>query len=844
MIRFFLAGILIVATFQLGMAQRKGWRFNAWKGAGWIAAADAAASRGDHYGAFRYLESALAFDSTKVEVWRKYGQQAFELHAFPFAERAFAHSYALSADREDLFWKAHSVQRQGRYQEAIAIHDGLLASEGGVSDQLRELVLKELSDCRYGLQWSARRVDIPMEQLDTIKVNTPYAEYGVLVSGDSLYFSSQRVVDKKDDHIPDRYFSRMFLSIGTEAGLALDKSFNVPGKYIAHPAFNRDQSRLYYAVCGFVADDQLRCDLVLRQKTAERGWSEPVVLEINDTSVNNTHPAMGSDPVTGAEYLFFASDRPGGKGGLDIWYALLDTQGVPAVLQHADLINTSGDEVSPFFQEMGNRLYFSSDGYPGLGGFDVYYAVFAENTWSGVRHLPAPVNTSYEEVFYSRFGCDVAFLSSNRPGSMLLDEATEACCTDIYQIDLSNEVELDLVASDLFTKELLPGATIEVYELMPDGTELLAGRMVAGRSNPTALAISLCRQYAIRVSLEGYEPAERLLDLFDFSIDGKYALALQGFVEANSEYEYPDRIALNIPLMPLTARLQVRVFDAGDSTIIYGAITTLVREELEPGELPFRAVKTNGRDSFAVFTIQLGRNYSISVEKDGFVPGYANFVISSADVASLGQDLVVDFYLEREGFSDLLPINLYFDNNLPRAHPDTLTSQSYAALFNNYLGEKANYIASFNNDPALSDTDKDRNIRGYDNFFDREVKQGFDSLQILVNKLAQFLAKPGNRFEIELVGAASPIGSAQYNLLLSARRVSSVYNYLMQANNGVLRQYVLDGRLAIYKKYTGEEESSEAARRISENLRDRRNAVYNVVACVERRVTIKAFIKE
>ena len=72
--RIFLAGILAVTVFQLGVAQRKGWRFNAWKAEGWIAAADAAALQGDHYGSFRYLQSALVFDSTKEALWQKYGE--------------------------------------------------------------------------------------------------------------------------------------------------------------------------------------------------------------------------------------------------------------------------------------------------------------------------------------------------------------------------------------------------------------------------------------------------------------------------------------------------------------------------------------------------------------------------------------------------------------------------------------------------------------------------------------------------------------------------------------------------------------------------------------------------
>lgn len=842
--RIFLAGILAVTVLQLGVAQLKGWRFNAWKAEGWIAAADAAALHGDHYGSFRYLQSALVFDSTKVALWQKYGEQAFALHAFPFAEKAFAHAHTLSGDPEHIFWQAHAVQRQGRYEEAIARYEELLAREQGVPEGLRERILKELSACHYGMEWMKNEVAVGIRQLDTLRVNTPYAEYGALLQGDSLYFSSQRFVDKKDDHIPDRYFSRMFLAVGASEGSVLDKTFHPAGKYVAHPAFSRDQSRVYYAVCGFSADDVLRCDLVLRQKTEQGGWSDPIVLGMNDTAFNNTHPALGYEPVSDKEYLFFASDRPGGKGGLDIWYAVLDQGGLPGVLSNADFLNTPGDEVSPFFQSMGNRLHFSSNGYPGLGGFDVYYTAFDGLAWGDVKHLPSPVNTSYEDVFYSRFGCNVAFVSSNRPGSLLLDEATEACCTDIFQIELDNQVQLEVVTSDLLTKDVLPGAAIEVYELLPGGMELWVGTLSADSSQDVGFKIDRCKRYVIRASYTGYGSAERKLDLAEFLLDGRYDPALRDFVDANSEYEYPDRIALNIPLMPMMARLQVRVFDAADSTILYGVRTELVREGLTPEESPVKETKTNERDSFSLFTIQLSRDYSITVQKDGFVPGYASFRISEQDVVSLGQDLVVDFYLERESFADLLPINLYFDNNLPRAHPDTVTSQSYATLFGNYLKEKSNYIASFNSDPTLSDTEKDRNIRGYDNFFDREVKQGFDSLQILVNKLAQFLAKPGNRFEIQLIGSASPIGAAEYNLLLSARRVSSVYNFLMEANNGILRRYVSNGQLVIHRSYTGESESSEAARLISENLRDRRNAVYNVVACVERRVTIRAFIRE
>lgn len=840
--KLFWTGLLLLTVVHLSIAQRKGRVFNAWKADGWIEAADEASSGGDYYSAFRYLESALAFDSTRVEVWQKYAYNALQFNAFPFAEQAYARAYRLSGEAEDRFGQAYALQRQGKYAAAAVIYEELLPS-GKTGTKLRDEIEAELANCRFGMERQAGAVETQISQMDTVRINTPYAEYGLYLHGDSLYFSSQRIEDKKDDHIPDRYFSKLFLSVDDAVGIMLDKSFNTKGKYIAHPAFSGDLSRIYYAVCNFTDEVRVRCDLVMRSKNDEGNWGDVVTLSVNDPAINNTHPAIGYDRSNGKELLFFASDRPGGSGGLDIWYAELDEAGLPDTLTSADFANTPGDEVSPFFHTETQRLYFSSDGNPTMGGFDIYNSRLEKGQWQQISHLPPPVNTSYEDLFYTRFGCGEAYLSSNRPGSLLLDEATEACCTDIFEVDINTRVTLDILSLDALTEQQLNGVDISVYEIGA-GRETKVAEIVFADLESSKIEVDLCKKYSIRCSKRGYEGEELALDLIDFSLDGQSTPELDAFLYAGSEYEYPDTLVLTVPLMPGTARLQVRVFDLSDSSLIYGAATTLTLLDVEPGQVPLRETKVNERDSFSVFDIQAELNYSIDVQKRGFLPGYAEFVISMADIQALGQDLIVDFYLDRESFSDLLPINLYFDNNLPGRSPDTVTSQSYATLFNNYLAEKANYIESFNNDPNLSDIDKDRNIRGYDNFFDREVRLGFDSLEILVTKLASFLQKSGSTFEILLIGSASPIGDAYYNFLLSARRVSSVYNYLMEANGGILKQYEANGQLVVHRSYTGESEASEAARRISENLRDRRNAVYNVVACVERRVTIKAFVKE
>jgi outer membrane protein OmpA-like peptidoglycan-associated protein len=98
--------------------------------------------------------------------------------------------------------------------------------------------------------------------------------------------------------------------------------------------------------------------------------------------------------------LFFSSSRPGGFGGKDLYYSVLDTSSRwkdPVNLGKG--INTEGDEMSPFIHFDGKTLYFSSDGLPGMGGFDMYMTrMNKDSTWSEPQNLGYPINTYNDEM--------------------------------------------------------------------------------------------------------------------------------------------------------------------------------------------------------------------------------------------------------------------------------------------------------------------------------------------------------------------------------------------------------------------------------------------------------------
>jgi OmpA-OmpF porin, OOP family len=136
------------------------------------------------------------------------------------------------------------------------------------------------------------------------------------------------------------------------------------------------------------------CDLFMTRKTGSE-WSKPINLGPNINSAYwDSQPALSADGRT----LYFVSTRIGGVGGKDIWVSYrVEDDWLPAV-NLGPSINTSLDESTPYIYADNVTLYFSSNGYPGMGGFDLYRSVRKEGKWSIPENLGYPLNTHLDEV--------------------------------------------------------------------------------------------------------------------------------------------------------------------------------------------------------------------------------------------------------------------------------------------------------------------------------------------------------------------------------------------------------------------------------------------------------------
>jgi outer membrane protein OmpA-like peptidoglycan-associated protein len=172
-------------------------------------------------------------------------------------------------------------------------------------------------------------------------------------------------------------------------------------------------------------------------------------LGFNSDQYSTTHPSLSADGQT----LYFVSDMPGGEGGKDLYYCTRQGEGWSAPV-NLKTLNTPGDEVFPYIHPDGT-LYFSSDGHPGLGLLDIYYAQLNGN--QQVVNMGYPINTAWDDfAFYLDANNENGYLSSDRPGGDGGD--------DIYQLRLRRPM-LQIWVLDSIAQLPLEGATVRIKDL-------------------------------------------------------------------------------------------------------------------------------------------------------------------------------------------------------------------------------------------------------------------------------------------------------------------------------------------------------------------------------------------
>ncbi len=382
-------------------------------------------------------------------------------------------------------------------------------------------------------------------------INTPQLEFSPTYYRDGIVFvTSRQRGGYYDPKINSTYFELFYAKLNEDGTPYQPRPFSleINTKYHEGPvSFTKDARRMYFSRNN-IQDGVLVKSKEGNGKTqifeAYRGifdWEDIQPLPFNLDDFNSMHPSINREGTK----LYFASDRPGGFGGMDIYVVdWLETKWSEPVNLGPD-VNTPGNEVFPFIHDSG-VLFVASDGQKGLGGLDLYLIDISGRQWGQLINLGKPFNSEADDFgFVMNSGGTQGFFTSARTKGKGKDDLYLFTASDgIEGIKVAKQVLAKVSVLDQESRKPLVGAKVRVFERLADGTigdgdiynmeivptdstnssyqlverrksevQLGAPKALVNEQGVAIIPLNPRKQYTVLVDREGYKSVEQSLDV-------------------------------------------------------------------------------------------------------------------------------------------------------------------------------------------------------------------------------------------------------------------------------------------------------------------------------------------
>jgi outer membrane protein OmpA-like peptidoglycan-associated protein len=348
-------------------------------------------------------------------------------------------------------------------------------------------------------------------ELINVDFNTEFSDFGVSeYDGDKVMFSSARGKGRKY-RWTDQPFLDVYIAKRIDAGV-FEQPYEVQGKintkyHESSITLNKDEDILYFTRNNFFKsrykEDEAginRLHLYEARKGSDGSWESINPLPFNGEDYSVAHPALNEEGTR----LYFASDMPGTFGQSDIFYVDIDADGTMSEPKNlGNQINTEGKESFPYLNSKGD-LYFSTNGYPGLGGFDIFVVENLEEQLNSgedivVKNVGKPVNSAADDfAYYENLKTEEAYFSSNREGGKGSD--------DIYFFRIPEcSQTITGTIKDTDSQELLTNAKILVLDT--DGN--IIKTVEANDVGEFSVELECEKEYLVRAEMETYISDEK-----------------------------------------------------------------------------------------------------------------------------------------------------------------------------------------------------------------------------------------------------------------------------------------------------------------------------------------------
>ncbi|HEX5024110.1 MAG TPA: OmpA family protein [Agriterribacter sp.] len=378
---------------------------------------------------------------TLAEKWYKEAM-SFSRAAYPACGYWYGVSLRANQKYEEAF---HAISS---FRESYSTMDELLVGADKELENLkfiREQLLKE----RDGFFITRNRnvgqttAYAPAEQQDNIVFTSVYADSSAQQKGKDYYFS--RLYESQQEDGRGGAAKRMPITEeeGVNNGLA---------------TFSKDRKKIFFT--RWVTQNGANISAIYSSDKTDTGWTKPVKAPdpINMDGSNSTQPFITPD----GKYLLFSSNREGGVGKYDIWYASIDSNYNPLLVYNAgNIVNTASDDVAPSYHQTSRTLLFSSNGHVGMGGFDIFQAKgdFQLSNWDKPINAGTPINSSKDDLYFISTDEDNLW----NTGWLSSDRATD-CCLELFSVRQDNAQYISGSVVDCNTQAPVAGVELTIKD--------------------------------------------------------------------------------------------------------------------------------------------------------------------------------------------------------------------------------------------------------------------------------------------------------------------------------------------------------------------------------------------
>jgi OOP family OmpA-OmpF porin len=451
------------------------------------------------------------------------------------------------------FYYATTLRALEKFAEAEnAFHSFL--NDYKDNDQYSDAAKREIQNLQF-IQKELKKKDISLYSVIKAgsELNPEGANYAPLwLNDNTILFTSTRATNAAEKN--NVHANRLYQAVYTN-GTAKD----------LRPLFLSQQKDIQQGVASLspngntlfvtrwtVTGGKKNSSLWLSRKSGDI-WTEPVKSDaINTEGYNTQQPFVMPD----GKHVLFASDRPGGVGGFDLYIADLDASGTVSNVQNlGSTINTSFDEQAPYYHAASNSLIFSGNGRVGMGGFDFFQSKGQAGSWSEPVNMGYPVNSVKDDIYFVSRGDAKNILSD----VLLSSDRSAACCLELFSLKkqrLLKQVTGKVVNCE--TRQPLQGAVINVYDTV---------------NNKVVFTKTIEDDGNYNFTLDEFQPL-------------KAVAVAEGYEEGQLKFYTPADEESNRLNNPEICLVKVKIPEVGEVEVIENIYYQFDKYKLEPASFP------------------------------------------------------------------------------------------------------------------------------------------------------------------------------------------------------------------------------------------------------------------